>query len=98
MYQSVALSTAKTSWSSAQPVINGEDYGRKYINDFSSSATPDLEYMKIATANGIWVGYGASWENYSTEDCVLFFGAQFTNVLGGDTFGTNTIKFNTVVE
>lgn len=52
---------------------------------------------KGGVGGGIWVGYGTdaggtgNW--YSTEDVIMLFRAKFTDVEGGDSYGTTNIKF-----
>ena len=106
-FVSVPLTYAKNNYdaSHGQPDAKTVGYGDRYITDYDNF-DKDLDYMTLATSQGIWEGTASSgtepnvvtWDNYSKEDHVLFFGAGFTNVLGGDTFGTNTITFNTSVE
>ena len=55
---------------------------------------------KSGATGGIWVGYGndpaTNW--YVNEKVIIFFEAQFTNVMGGSEYGTETITFNQAVE
>ena len=98
IFQLVPLSTAKAQWNSGQPPITGEAYGRRYLTDFDNF-DKDLDYMAIATAAGIWEGLAdEGWDNYTKEPHVMFFGAGFKYVLGGESFGTTTIIFNSSVE
>ena len=55
---------------------------------------------KSGEERGVWFfGDGNPIVNsYTTEDVVMFFGAQFLNVLGGESYGTESITFEKLVE
>ncbi|MCR4662711.1 MAG: hypothetical protein K5622_02340 [Endomicrobiaceae bacterium] len=73
-------------------------------NDSIFASYPDNAKVigKSGATGGIWVGYGDSgygtsdW--YANEKVIIFFEAQFTNVMGGSEYGTETITFNQAVE
>ena len=85
-----------TEWPSWQPYDGVRRFVDKSNSDWATQKTGSD--IIIATTDGTWIGsgdWGTTWEK---QPVVMFFGAQFANVLGGDTFGTNTITFNTTVE
>jgi hypothetical protein len=73
-------------------------------NDSIFASYPDNAKVigKSGATGGIWVGYGTNqygtsdW--YANEKVIIFFEAQFTNVMGGSEYGTETITFNQAVE
>ncbi len=103
-YMSVKLSSATSNCVTSQPNFDRanaswqDPYGSRGFKDLSvittSPSQADLEYITIAKSTGIWDG--ASF--FNPGDNVLFFGAEFKNILGGDSYGTQTIKFATQVE
>lgn len=99
------LSHAKTAYTSAQPVINDSSasYPTRNLNDIGTVAPAGYPFVKeqnvMSNKDGNFVGTaaGPTYE-YAAEDVVIFFGAGFTNVLGGDSFGTTSINFSTIAE
>lgn len=100
------LSDAKAQYDATkgQPTINNSSpsYNTRNLNDIGTVAPAQYPFVPgeniMANKDGNFVGTPASGYDYTTEDVVIFFGAEFTNVLGGDSFGTTTIKFATVTE
>ena len=82
--------------------------GSRVLVDYSDSnfaALPD--FMRVVGTSGIngglWVGYGSdgaydpiNW--FVNEDVIMFFGALFDHVAGGDEYGTTTINFVQSIE
>lgn len=99
-----ALSTAKTDYNTAQPVINDSSpsYNTRNLNDIGTVSPAEYPFVPaqnvMSNKDGNFVGTPASGYDFTTEDVVIFFGAGFTNVLGGDSFGTTTINFSTIAE
>lgn len=95
-----AITTLPNKWPSWQPYDGVRVIYDKNNSDWATQAAS--EYVVIgginAAGGGTWVGSGDWGTTYTKEDVVMFFGAQFKNVLSGESYGTNTIKFNTVVE
>ncbi len=98
---------ANTSFKSAYPVEDDftEMYnGGRYLLDsgdgnFSASDEQGIYIGKGGQKGGMWVGYGdeggGHYNNWYTEGDlgIIFFGAYFNNVIGGDQYGTTTITF-----
>lgn len=103
-FRCVELSKAKTeitdlpeAWPSWEPYSGVRRFVDKGNSDWATQKTGSD--IILATTDGIWCGeQNPSTVWWKKEPVVMFFGAQFVNVLGGDTFGTNTITFNTSVE
>lgn len=101
-YMSVKFSSATTYCVTSQPNFERTEaggwkdpYGSRGFKDLSEISSPeDLDYVTIAKSNGIWDG--DAW--FNKGDNVLFFATTFKNILGGDSYGTQTIKFSTEVE
>ena len=75
------------------------DYGvYNFVDKGDSNYVAKNEYTLIATGDGNYVGTNQYGRNYVKEDVVMFFGATFTNVLGGDSYGTNSITFLSEIE
>ncbi|MBO7610941.1 MAG: hypothetical protein J6T23_01885 [Elusimicrobia bacterium] len=94
------LSEAKTGIKTlpTQFPPSGEgSYGVYWFKDVhDSNYTPKESYTLVATSAGNFVGFGAP--DFVKEPVVMFFGAKFKNVLGGDTYGTNSITFVSEIE
>jgi len=94
------LSEAKTDITTLPtkfPPSGTGDYGVYWFKDMSDSDfVAKDDYMLVATAAGNFVGFGAP--DFVKEPVVMFFGAKFTNVLGGESYGTTTITFVSEVE
>ena len=104
-YMSVKFSSATTYCVTAQPNFQrteesswSDPYGSRGFKDLSDiTTTPsaaDLDYITIANNKGIWDGNTF----FNKGDNVLFFAATFKNILGRESYGTQTIKFSTQVE
>jgi hypothetical protein len=97
------LSDAKTTYNTAQPVINGGSaYGTRNLAD-KGSTDVTWPYVPadniVSNRNGNFIGIGEGGvKHYINEDIVIFFGAGFTNAIGGESFGTNTVTFKSNVE
>ncbi len=99
---------AKTKYVSSQPNFQrqapnyNDPYGSRGFKDIGEIGTTpsdaDLAYITIAKSSGIWDGTSDGSDWFNPGDNVLFFGAEFVNILGGDSYGTQTIKFATQVE
>ena len=90
------ITTLPTAWPSWQPYDGVRRFIDKSNSDWSTAKTGADVVM--ATTEGTWLAsgdWGTTWEK---GDVIMFFGAQFPKVLGGDSFGTNTITFNSSVE
>lgn len=74
----------------------------KNDSTFATAAEQTKSIGRSGATGGIWVGYGedhgvtSNW--YANEKVIIFFEAQFTNVMGGSEYGTETITFNQAVE
>ena len=87
-------------------VGDGTEYsGRKDLYDKNDNYE-DLKSVgktKIGQSGiygGVWTGFGAddSTTYAGTKDVIVFFGANFSHVIGGDKYSTNTITFEIVEE
>ncbi|MBR3628527.1 MAG: hypothetical protein IKN42_06765 [Elusimicrobia bacterium] len=75
------------------------EYGvYNFVDKGDSNYVAKDPYTLIATGDGNYVGTNEWGRNYVKEDVVMFFGATFTNVLGGDSYGTNSITFISEIE
>lgn len=91
--------TAITTLPTQFPPSGTGNYGVYWFKDLGDSDyTAKDPYTLVATSAGNFVGNGAYGKDYVKEDVVMFFGATFTNVLGGDTYGTNSITFVSEIE
>ena len=95
------LSEAKTQITTLPTEFPSGDYAYgiywfKDVGDSNYVAKDD--YMLVATSAGNYTGTNEDGRNYVKEDVVMFFGAYFTNVLSGESYGTTTIKFVSEVE
>ena len=88
------ITTLPTSFPFPDPTGNYGVYNFKDISD--SNYIEKDDYMLVATSKGNFVGFGAP--DFVKEPVVMFFGAKFTNVLGGESYGTTTITFVSEVE
>lgn len=89
------------TWKGCRPLVDLSDV----LNDPASQQEKYYKYkyqlyLGLAGANnGHWIsgGYnyseGGDLNGYTTEDVVIFLSADFTKVTGGDTYGTDQIKF-----
>lgn len=72
------------------------------INDVKPDATsfkPETLIGKSGTTGGVYCGQGDGNTWYAKDsDVIIFFGAEFRNVVGGDTYSTNTIQFQYATE
>ena len=82
---------------------DGQSSGDRWLADKSTTGFNSQANVigKGGVGGGIYIGaenssYATNW--YSTEQVVMFFRAIFHSVNGGDEYGTDTIKFNQVVE
>lgn len=90
--------------------ISGNDRfystGFRYLNDKANLSTlnPQEKVLGISgSSGGLWVGMKDSdpwtqWYKESGEDVLIFFGAEFVKVVGGDTYATETIIFGAETE
>ncbi len=101
----VAVSSANANYNTTNgprdAVFNNDEQwqGDRWLADKSTTGFDDADNIigKGGVGGGIWIGKdGSDW--FSTEKVVMFFKAVFNSVNGGDEYGTDTIKFNTVVE
>ena len=94
------ITTLPTAWPSWEPYDGVRRFIDKSNSDWNTQKTGTD--VVIANGQGNWIGAGDTEYGYSQwfvkEDVIMFFGAQFGTVWGGDSFGTNTIKFNSSVE
>lgn len=91
--------TAITTLPTQFPPSGEGNYGVYWFKDLGDSDyTAKDPYTLVATSAGNFVGNGQYGKDYVKEDVVMFFGAKFTNVLGGDTYGTNSITFVSEIE
>ncbi len=85
------------------------DVGERYVvdksdEDFNADSEEGVYIGKGGPDGGIWCGAGTpdggSYGNWysKTDDVIIFFGARFSNVLGGAEYGTKVIKFAQTVE
>ena len=99
---------ANTSYKSALPTDFSAEAlydGSRIVADYSDSNFATLQdFMRVVGTSGIdgglWVGYGndpaTNW--FVNEDVIMFFGATFDHVTGGDEYGTTTINFVQSIE
>lgn len=92
----------------AASVFDAMDNGGRTVVDlqdgnYDSLAENSTYIGKTGKNGGVWVGYGN--DGYSTgnwysgsDDAILFLGAAFKGVVGGDSYGTETITFVYSVE
>lgn len=95
------LSEAKTSITSLpESFPSGQyAYGIYWFVDVNDSTYVAKDpYMLVSTADGNYTGTADGVRHYTHEPVVMFFGAYFTNVLGGDSYGTNSITFVSEIE
>ena len=79
--------------------------GRRNLNDISDTnfATKGAEEKIIGISGavgGLWCGGNPGGEQWysGNDDVIIFFGAQFSNVVGNDSYATTAIKFATITE
>ena len=104
------ITDANNEFKSALPNFSETHYytqGFRHLNDKSDSNFGDLgaeeKVLGISgSAGGFWVGkndQGAGEQWYAgSEDAIIFLGAEFIKVLGGNSYGTTTIKFAETIE
>lgn len=95
------LSEAKTDITTLPTSFPSGEYAYGiywFVDVHDSTYVPKDSYMLVSTAAGNYVGTADGVRHYVNEPVVMFFGAYFTNVLGGDSYGTNSITFISEVE
>ncbi|MBO7431728.1 MAG: hypothetical protein J6U02_02370 [Elusimicrobia bacterium] len=92
--------------------ISGDDRfystGFRYLKDEDDSdfgaQNINRENKILGTSGvdgGLWVGMsddGNYTQWYANDDIFIFFGVEFKNVMGGDSYGTTTITFGALTE
>ena len=98
------IKSLPTEWPSWEP----RDGVRRLFDKSNSDWSTKKTSMDVVIAGSVGTGgetrgtwfYGPDTYGiqFTTEDVVMFFGAQFKEVLAGETYGTNTITFNIDIE
>ena len=103
-YAPTSFRISTTTLSAAD--INPDNYGARYMKDKNDSnyAAQKDGYCLVATSDGYIEDVdennnpNAIENSSSVQTAYMYVGAQFTNVAGGDSFGSNHVTFEVVGE